>query len=237
MITLDRVSKSFCVRHDTSRNLGQFLWKGLRGATATRQVQALSDVSLEIKAGERVAILGHNGAGKSTFLKLVSGVLKPSAGALSVRGSVAPLAASAGFDQRLSGRDNLFLRAAFFGIGRARIEPLVAEIAAFAELEEALDAPLHTYSSGMVGRLGFALSLHLQADVYLLDEALSAGDAVFRRKAEAAMRERAGRGGTWVLVTHQPERALGFCERAYLFERGSLKAEGPLEEIIACYHR
>lgn len=210
-----------------------FLWSGLRGGPS-HQKWALQDIHLEIQAGERVAILGHNGAGKTTLLRLIADTLVPCSGEIQVRGSVAPIAGiSSGYDHRLSGRDNLILRAALFGLSRPEIESLLPRVIEFAELEEAIDLPVQTYSSGMLARLGFSLSIHLEAQIYLVDEGMVAGDRQFRVKARQALEERIRSGGTWIMVTHDLEPVRDFCQRGYVLDQGRIVREGPLEELTA----
>ena len=140
-----------------------------------------------------------------------------------------------GFDERLSGRDNLFLRSALFGLERGHTEALLPDVVKFAELCEVIDHPVSTYSSGMKARLGFSLSMHLEADVFLLDEALSAGDAGFRKKATLALHERIQAVGTWVIVSHGPRALMDVCDRGYILHKGELQAEGTMEEIVSLY--
>ncbi len=231
-VRFSNVSKRFFSKADTSRSLAAFLWSGFKG-TPQRERWALKDLSFEIQAGERVAIMGHNGAGKSTLLRLIADTLVPCSGRIEVNGSVAPIAGiSGGFDGRLSGRDNLVLRASLFGLSSSQIGHLLPRVIEFAELEEAIDLPVATYSSGMVARLGFALSIHLQAQIYLIDEGLTAGDPAFRAKARKAMEERIRGGGTWLIVSHDLGPVQDFCQRALLLERGQLVRSGRPEELM-----
>jgi len=237
LIEITKLSKKYRVSTDGSKSLSEFFAKSFRPKKED-DVWALTDINIRVKEGERVAILGHNGAGKSTLMGLIAGTLVPTSGEVEVKGSVVPLFGfSAGFDDRLSGADNLYLRAALFGLGREETTALLPEIAAFAELEEYLHRPVLSYSTGMKARLGFALSIQLKADVYLLDEALGAGDAQFRSKAWKALGERMKSHGTWIIVTHNPTSIEPFCHRGYLLNKGRIAAEGPFQEIAALYQK
>lgn len=189
---------------------------------------------MEVHAGERVAIMGHNGAGKSTLLRLIADTLVPSSGEIRVSGSVTPIAGiTGGFDSRLSGRDNLVLRASLFGLSNAETRALIPRVIEFAELEEAIDLPVDTYSSGMLARLGFSLSIHLEAQIYLIDEGMTAGDRSFRVKARKAMEERIRSGGTWLIVTHDLAPVQDFCQRGYMLEKGQIIQSGTLAELTS----
>ncbi len=234
-IGLHQVSKKFSRHQDRSRSLAAFGWSGLKGKQ-TSDLWALRDVNLEIQQGERIAVFGRNGAGKTTLIRLIASTLVPTCGQVRVFGSVAPLVSfTSGFDNRLSGYDNAVLRASMFGLSRAQIAQLLPQVVGFAELEEAIDYPVETYSSGMVARLGFSLSVHLRADIYLMDEGLSTGDAAFQKKARQAMADRIRDDGTWVIATHDYPMAREFCTRGVMLESGLVTAEGPITDFASFF--
>lgn len=231
IIRLQSVSKKFSRRQDGSRSLGSFVWNGLRGKRS-EDFWALRNIDLEVERGERLAILGCNGSGKTTLIRLLAQTLVPTSGKILVQGNVAPLVSfTTGFDGRLSGYDNAFLRASMFGLNRKAIESFLPRVIEFAELQEAIHFPVETYSAGMTARLGFSLSVHLQADIYLMDEGLSTGDSAFQKKAQRAMSERIRQDGTWVIVTHDLEMAAEFCNRGIVLEHGQIVAQGPVTEL------
>jgi ABC-type polysaccharide/polyol phosphate transport system ATPase subunit len=230
-VGLRGVGKKYTRNQDRSRSLTSFLWSAFSGKSRNDH-WALCDIDLEIKQGERLAVLGHNGSGKTTLIRLIARTLVPTLGQVEVVGKVAPLVSfTSGFDVRLSGYDNAVLRASMFGMSRREIDSLLPEVVRFAGLEEAIDYPVETYSSGMVSRLGFSLSLHLQADIYLMDEGLSTGDSAFQAKAHQAMSERIRGHGTWVVATHDPKMAAEFCTRGIVLQHGRICAQGSMEEL------
>lgn len=220
-VRLRGVGKKYTCNQDRSRSLTSFLWSDFSGKSRSEH-WALREIDLEIKQGERLAVLG----------RLIARTLVPTLGQVEVVGKVAPLVSfTSGFDVRLSGYDNAVLRASMFGMSRREIDSLLPEVVRFAGLEEAIDYPVETYSSGMVSRLGFSLSLHLQADIYLMDEGLSTGDSAFQAKAHQAMSERIRGHGTWVVATHDPKMAAEFCTRGIVLQHGRICAQGSMEEL------
>ena len=200
-------------------------------------VWALRDVSFTIEPGEVMGVLGRNGAGKSVLLRIISRVTRPTEGTVTVRGSVAPLLeVGAGFHDELTGRDNIFLNGTILGMRHTDIARRVDQIVAFAGVEELIDAPVKTYSSGNRMRLAFSVAAHLDRDIYLLDEVLAVGDEVFQVKCLARVRELAAEGRTVLIVNHSAEVIRGFCSRAVLLHRGRLLADGAPESVIARYH-
>lgn len=194
---------------------------------------ALRDLTLEIKEGDRVALLGGNGAGKSTLLKILSRITEPTLGCVKVQGRVASmLEAGTGFHPDLTGRENILLNGAIMGMGYREIKAKFDEIVAFAEIEKFLDTPLKRYSSGMHMRLGFAVAAHTEFEILIVDEVLAVGDSLFQEKCLRRMHQIGKTNRTILFVSHDPKAALAFCNRGVLLERGRIVKEGPIECVI-----
>jgi lipopolysaccharide transport system ATP-binding protein len=199
---------------------------------------ALKDVSFEIQQGEAIGLIGHNGAGKSTMLKLLSRIAEPSTGYAEVTGRVGSLLeVGTGFHPELTGRENVFLNGAILGMRRAEIRSRFDEIVEFANMERFLDTPVKRYSSGMQVRLAFAVAAHLEPEILLVDEVLAVGDAAFQRKSLTKMAEVARAGSTVIFVSHNLATIQSLCERAILLERGSIVTDAPVEEAVTGYLR
>jgi ABC-type polysaccharide/polyol phosphate transport system ATPase subunit len=182
--------------------------------------------------------VGPNGSGKSTLLRLVAGILQPSAGRVRICGRVAPLIElGAGFHPELTGRENAFLNAALFGLTRREIQAIYEPVVAFAELWDFMDVPVKSYSLGMQMRLGFAVAVHVHADILLVDEVLAVGDEDFQAKCHARLAQLRGAGTAMVLVSHDGAALERFCERALLLDEGRVVAAGPTAEVLGPYHR
>jgi ABC-type polysaccharide/polyol phosphate transport system ATPase subunit len=211
-----------------SRSLGQMLGRGTH-----EQFWALRNVSLRLLQGESLAVIGPNGAGKSTLLQVLAGIIRPSEGSVDVHGHVSGLLTlGAGFDQELSGRDNILLGGAFLGLDDARTRELLPSIIAYAELGDFIDAPIKTYSSGMRARLGFAIATSVDPDILLLDEVLATGDAAFRAKSKARVIEIVKAAKAVVLVTHDMAWVTEYCNRALLIEKGRVVMEGDPAAVV-----
>ena len=235
-IRVEGVSRRFRVRANEARSLKELFVLG--GRTEASDVLALQDVSLAVEPGEAVGLVGRNGSGKSTLLRLVAGIIKPTEGRVAVGGRIGSLLElGAGFHPDFSGRENVFLNGAIYGLRRAQIRERFDEIVAFAELEQAIDRPVRTYSSGMYMRLGFAIAAHLDADVLLLDEVFAVGDEAFQRKCFGKVFEFKQRGGTIVFVSHDASQVERLCERAVLLQEGRLVFDGPTHEAIVRYRK
>jgi len=203
-----------------------------------RAVTALEGVSFRIHRGEKFAIIGQNGSGKSTTLGLVAGVLRPTRGRMTVRGRVSPLLElGAGFHPELSGRDNIVLNGILLGMTRRKVLSRLDEIIEFSGIAESIDNPLRTYSSGMMARLGFSVVIHLEPEILLIDEVLAVGDAEFAAKCVAAIDRLRDSDTTIVLVTHDMPSVQRLCDRAALLRQGRLVFVGPTEEAIQLYAR
>src|SRR5262245_8482848 len=224
-------------RHDTLRDqLAHGLTRLLRPSAAGQTIWAVKDVSFEIRRGEIIGFVGHNGAGKSTILKILSRVVEPTSGRAELYGRVgALLEVGVGFDRELTGRENTYLNGAILGMRRAEIDRKFDEIVAFAELEQFIDTPVKRYSTGMYVRLGFAIAAYLQQEILIVDEVLAVGDAAFQRKCLDRMGEVVRQGRTVLFVSHNMAAIQGFCSRCYLLSRGRLIAEGAPASVIERY--
>ena len=209
-----------------------------RGRMRGTDVWALRDVSFAVEPGSAVGLVGRNGSGKSTLLRLLSGIIKPTSGRVAVGGRVgALLELGAGFHPDMTGRENLFLQGSIHGLSRATIREKFDEVVAFAGLEDAIDLPVRTYSSGMYMRLGFAIASHMEANVLLLDEVFAVGDEAFQRKCFGKIFEFKQRGGTIVFVSHDAGSVERLCDRAVLLRDGEVAFDGPTHEAIVAYRR
>jgi len=219
-------------KSDQARLLSVFLpWIKAKVVTAN------NDLSFEIRRGESVALLGRNGAGKSTALKIITGVTIPDSGKVEVYGRVSALLdLSAGFDAQLTGRDNLRLRARLWGMTPSEIEEKMDEIVEFAELNQYIDQPLRTYSAGMKARLGFSFASSLDPDILILDEVMAVGDREFHAKSLKKMKEiLAMRNITLLFVTHSLPSAKEFCQRGIVFDHGAVQYDGSINDAITFY--
>ena len=197
---------------------------------------ALKDVSFEVTKGEALGIIGHNGAGKSTILKLLCGISKPTKGTLAICGKLAALIeVGAGFHPDLTGRENIFLNGTIMGLTRQEIRGLFDQIVEFAELERFIDTPVKRYSSGMYVRLGFAIAAHVNPDVLLIDEVLSVGDMAFQQKCLRRIHELKQMGKTMVFISHNLNAVQRICDRALLLSYGEVVAQGGVNQVIAAY--
>ncbi len=203
----------------------------------TEDFWAVKDLSLEIKRGEMMGIIGRNGAGKSTFLKLLSRITEPTSGKIKLRGRVASLLeVGTGFHPELTGRENIYLNGAILGMSRMEIKRKFDEIVAFSEIGKFLDTPVKRYSSGMYVRLAFAVAAHLEPEILIVDEVLAVGDAEFQKKCLGKMEDVSTKEGrTVILVSHQMPAIQNLCTRCILMDRGRLLQQGPTEEIVNAY--
>jgi ABC-2 type transport system ATP-binding protein len=230
-IVVKGVRKTFKLRH--THSLKETFVAAVRRKQISSSFNALDDVSFTIGEGESVALLGFNGSGKSTMLKLVSGVFQPDGGHVLTRGRVAGLIeVGAGFHPDLSGRENVFLNAAILGMSRKEIEARFDEIVAFSEIEEFIDTEVKHYSSGMFLRLAFSVAIHTEVDILLVDEILSVGDEPFQRKCLGKIRELHANGKTLVVVSHDLNMVADLCERGILLQKGRLMFDGPSHEAV-----
>jgi ABC-2 type transport system ATP-binding protein len=235
-IVAERASRHFKVYPREARRLKDVVVA--RRRSSPTEVVALRDVSFRIEPGSAVGLVGRNGSGKTTLLRLISGIIKPTSGRVDVGGRVGSLLElGAGFHPDLTGRENVFLNGSIHGLKRAYVRELLDEIVAFAGLEEFIDLPVRTYSSGMYMRLGFAIASHIDADLLLLDEVFAVGDEQFQRKCFGKIFEFKQRGGTIVFVSHDAAAVERLCDRAILLRHGMVEFDGPTHDAIVRYRQ
>jgi ABC-type polysaccharide/polyol phosphate transport system ATPase subunit len=199
-------------------------------------IEAVRNVTFSVPEGKVLGIIGPNGSGKSTLLKLLAGIYRPDSGKLSVRGRIsALLSLGVGFHPDLTGRENIMIGGLSLGLSRGQVRQSFDEIVHFAELEDFIDAPVRTYSSGMYARLAFSIAVHVNPDILLLDEVLAVGDASFLEKSRARMDKFKEQGKTILLVTHDLNTVQNWCHQALLLNQGELQAFGDAKEVIALY--
>jgi len=197
---------------------------------------ALDDVTFSVARGEMLGVIGRNGAGKTTLLSVMARVLQPTSGRLRMRGSVSSIIdLLGGFHPELTGRENAYLRGAFLGVSRARMDERIDSIAAFADIGTFFDAPLRTYSAGMIVRLAFAVTASNDADILLIDEALGVGDAEFQTKCAARMADHRARGVTFIIVSHDVARLRENCDRILWLDHGRIRALGDPHDVVEQY--
>lgn len=233
-IEVSDVSKQFVLRHTRSiKEAVVWLAKGRKG-DLSEKFHALKNVSLEVKTGETVALLGLNGSGKSTLLKHISGVMLPDSGTVRTRGRVAGLIeVGAGFHPDLSGRDNVYLNGAILGMTEQQVNDRFDDIVEFSEIGQFIDTEVKFYSSGMYLRLAFSVAVHTGPEVFLIDEILAVGDEPFQRKCIDKIQELARNGKTLVVVSHDLDLVSRICARGILLEHGNLMFDGPIDEAVA----
>ncbi|MBV8780936.1 MAG: ATP-binding cassette domain-containing protein [Phycisphaerae bacterium] len=243
LIEAEAVRKKFC------RRLKRSLWYGLqdvaadlllrpRVSTALRKDEfwAVDEVSFQLKRGDSLGLVGRNGAGKSTLLKLLTGQRALTSGTIKTRGRIVALTElGLGFDPVLTGRENAYVNAAILGFRRREFDRIIEEVIEFAGLREFIDSPVQTYSSGMRARLGFSVAIHLEPDILMVDEVLAVGDINFRRRCVQQVSRYLGRGGSLVLVSHDPYMIQSICNRVLVLERGKVLLDGPAVDGVNLY--
>lgn len=233
VVCLQGVSKQFVLRHTRSlKEALVWLFKGRKGDLSAK-FNAIDGLTFDIHDGESVALLGFNGSGKSTTLKLISGVMRPDSGFVGTRGKVAGLIeVGAGFHPDLTGRDNVYLNGAILGMTESQIEKQFDSILAFAEIGDFIDTEVKFYSSGMYLRLAFAVAVHTEPDIFLVDEILAVGDEPFRRKCIARIKELVADGRTLVVVSHDLDLIMEICERGIVIEHGRKAFDGDCRAAV-----
>lgn len=237
-VRFERVSKQFTLRHERPRSLQELFLSliRLRRHISRETYWVLRDVSFEVEQGEMVGIVGPNGTGKSTILKLISGIIEPTSGQIEVNGRLgALLELGAGFHPDLTGRENVYLNGAFLGYKKAYMDRIFADILDFSEMEHFIDIPVKHYSSGMYMRLAFSIAIHFQPELLLVDEILAVGDRAFQIRCLDRVQEMKRRGVTIILVSHDLGQVRQMCDRAIWVGDGQIRAKGPVEPVLAEY--
>ncbi|MEN6355784.1 MAG: ABC transporter ATP-binding protein [Armatimonadota bacterium] len=236
VISVDNVSKKFILTLNGRRNLADVA-RGIVRREKRKDFWALEDVSFDVEQGEAIGIIGHNGAGKSTMLKLLTRIMQPTSGRIRTRGRVSALIeVGAGFHPEMTGRENVYLNGSILGMTRAEIDSKFDEIVAFAELEQFIDTPVKRYSSGMYARLGFAVAAHVDPEILIVDEVLSVGDAAFQERCSKRMQELRNASHTVVFVSHNMGAVAGLCDRVVLLEAGRVKLIADPQTAVKAYH-
>lgn len=236
IISIQNVSMVFNLASELVTSLKEYVLKLLQRKLKVQPFYALKDISLDIQKGDAVALIGANGSGKSTLLKLVAGVLVPTEGSITVKGSVAPLIElGAGFDYELTARENIFLNGAVMGYDRAFMQARFDSIIDFAELWEFVDVPMKNYSSGMIARLGFSIATTVRADILIVDEVLAVGDFRFQQKCHQRLEQMMAEGTTLLFVSHSTQQVRQLCKKAVWLKKGRVVAYGEVNEVCDRY--
>ena len=236
IIEVSDVSVRFNLEQEKTDTIKEYLLKLVKGQLHFNEFYALKDVSFNVERGDSLALIGTNGSGKSTMLKLIAGVLYPSKGKVNVKGSIAPLIElGAGFDIDLTARENIFLNGAVLGHSRAYMKKHFDEIVDFAEIEEFIDVPVKNFSSGMVARLGFSIATQVRADILVVDEILAVGDFLFQQKCYKRMEEMLSGGTTLLFVSHDAEMVKRMCRRAVWLNDGVMMDIGEAAAVCDKY--
>lgn len=233
-IIFENVTKHFFKQED--RTLKELIPSLIKGSKAGEFIDALKNMNLNIQKGDTVGVLGRNGAGKSTFLKVIAGVTKPTQGKVIVEGKIAPLIElGAGFHPQLTGRENIYLNGSIFGLSKKEIDVVFNDIVAFAELKKFIDTPVKHYSSGMYMRLGFSVAVHVPFDILLTDEILAVGDSEFQEKCIKKMISFKKEGKIIIFVSHALQTVEAFCNKGLLIDKGNQIFYGDVKEAIIKY--
>lgn len=236
IITVEHVSMKFNLASEKFDNIKEYFIKTMKKQVSYDEFWALKDVSFEVERGDSVGLIGLNGSGKSTMLKTIAGVLKPTKGTVTVRGTIAPLIElGAGFDMDLTARENVFLNGALLGYDHKQMEGFYDEIVAFAELQDFMNVPVKNFSSGMVSRLAFAIATIGTPDILIVDEVLSVGDFRFQQKCQERIQKMRNGGTTILFVSHNLSQVRDVCNKIVWLEKGNLKMKGDAEEVCKVY--
>ena len=236
MIQAENITVCYRMSHDKIKSIKEYLVAMVKRKLQYDEFRALDGISFEIQKGEVIGIVGSNGAGKSTLLKVISGILRPTKGKVSLGGNVVPmLELGSGFDFDLSGRENIFLNGAILGYSEKFLKEKFDEIVEFSELKEFIDIPVRNYSSGMIMRLAFSIASQVAPDILIVDEILAVGDAAFQEKSYARMMELMSHGTTVLLVSHSIDQVKRLCDRVIWLDHGQIRAIGNTEEICDAY--
>lgn len=236
VIEAQHISMKFRLTDDRIVSMKEFVTRKLAGKLNYKEFWALNDITFSIKQGEVVGIIGRNGSGKSTLLKVISGILKPTKGNVSIKGTIAPmLELGSGFDPDLTGRENVFLNGAILGYDKEFLEGKFQEILEFSELGEFMEIPIRNYSSGMMMRLAFSTATLVNPEILIADEILAVGDESFQKKSQTRMKEMMSGGATVLLVSHSLLQIREMCNRVIWLDGGQVKMIGKAQEVCDAY--
>ncbi len=236
IISIDQVSMKFRLASERGDSLKEDFIKTIKSQISTNEFWALKDVSFHVRKGDALGLIGLNGSGKSTMLKIIAGVLKPTKGSVAVRGEVAPLIElGAGFDFDLTAGENIFLNGALMGRSHEEMERSYEDIVEFSELREFIDVPVKNFSSGMVSRLAFAIATVGIPDILICDEVLSVGDFRFQEKCQRRIQEMLDAGTTLLFVSHSIDQVAQLCNKIVWLEKGNMKMFGEAGEVTEIY--
>ena len=233
IIKLKNVTKTYKLFDNDKKRLLSFIFKNIK----YNKKKAINNISFEIKKGETIAVLGRNGSGKTTLLKMITGITFPTSGEILVDGRVSALIAiNAGFESEFTGRENIYLKCQLLGLKDNEIKKIENEIIEFSELEEYIDQPVRTYSTGMKARLGFAISISIKPEIFIVDETLSVGDNAFKKKCVQRVKQIVSNDEvTLIFVTHVTSVAKEFCNRGIVLEKGTMIFDGEIEKAVEIY--
>ena len=236
MISVEDVSMRFVMANDKISSIKEYVTAFLSRKLKFKEFWALKNVSFNVEKGEVIGIIGRNGAGKSTILKIISGILKPTSGKVTIHGNIVPmLELGSGFDYDLTGKENIFLNGAILGYSKEFLEEKYDEIVEFSELGDFINIPIRNYSSGMVMRLAFSIATIVQPEILIVDEILAVGDEKFQNKSREKMKELMGGGTTVLFVSHMMSQIREMCNRVVWLEGGTVKMVGDVEEVCDAY--
>ncbi len=236
IVSVKNISLKFKMEQNRANSLKEFCVRWLKRDLKSEDFWALTDVSFDVEKGDVIGIIGHNGAGKSTLLKVISGIMKPTKGTIEAHGNIVPmLELGSGFDMELSGRENIYLNGAILGYSEEFLNEKYDEIVAFSELGNFIEAPLRTYSSGMLAMLAFSVACIVEPEILIVDEILSVGDADFQEKSRARMMDLMTGGTTVFFVSHSLKQIRQMCNKVVWLEHGKIQAIGKTGEICDKY--
>ena len=238
IIEVNNVSRRFNLATERTDTIKEYILKMAKGQLMFNEFWALRDVSFSVEQGDSLALIGRNGCGKSTMLKVIAGVMAPTTGSVKVRGNIAPLIElGAGFDMDLTARENIYMNGAIMGFDRKFMNAHFDEIVDFSELKDFLDVPVKNFSSGMLARLGFSVATIVEAEILIVDEILAVGDAAFQRKCEQKMDKLLSGGTTLIFVSHSGEQVKRLCRKAVWLDHGQVQMIGDSAEVYDAYQR
>ena len=238
MIEVKNVKMKFKMSDEPLNSLKEIFTKAVTGKLKFNEFLAIDNVSFNVEKGETLGLIGSNGAGKSTTLKVISGILKPTEGSVITRGNIVPmLELGAGFDLELTGKENIYLNGAILGYTKEYLESKYEEIVNFAEIREFIDMPIRNYSSGMMARLAFSIASVVQPEIVIVDEILAVGDVKFQEKSYKRMQELMSGGATVLFVSHDLKKIEQLCDHVVWLEKGKVKQYGDTKEVCEAYKK